>query len=151
MKNIDILNLANTGVFLISANTLDAAHAYKVIKFKGAVRKIAEAVDEEQKAIAKEAGIEDTATFDKERAELRKTNSNPERLAELDKQLARFIELRENFYKEPVELEGVKTIPYEQFFALQKENKDLEGKPLEAYADLLEGVLWAAPEENEEK
>lgn len=149
MKNIDILNLANTGVFLISANTLDAAHAYKVIKFKGAVRKVAEAVDEEQKAIAKEAGIEDTATFDKERAELRKTNSNPERLAELDKQLARFIELRENFYKEPVKLEGVKTIPYEQFFALQKENKDLEGKPLEAYADLLEGVLWAAPEEKE--
>lgn len=149
MKNIDILNLANTGVFLISANTLDAAHAYKVIKFKGAVRKVAEAVDEEQKAIAKEAGIEDTATFDKERAELRKTNSNPERLAELDKQLARFIELRENFYKEPVKLEGVKTIPYEQFFALQKENKDLEGKPLEAYADLLEGVLWVAPEEKE--
>lgn len=149
MKNIDILNLANTGIFLISANTLDAAHAYKVIKFKGAVRKIAEAVYEEQKAIAKEAGIEDTAAFDKERAELRKTNSNPERLAELDKQLSRFIELRENFYKEPVELEGVKTIPYEQFFALQKENKDLEKKPLEAYADLLEGVLWAAPEEKE--
>lgn len=149
MKNIDILKLANTGVFLISANTLDAAHAYKVIKFKGAVRKIVEAIDEEQKAIAKEAGIEDTAAFDRERAELRKTNSNPERLAELDKQLGRFIELRENFYKEPVELEGVKTIPYEQFFALQKENKDLEGKPLEAYADLLEGVLWAAPEEKE--
>lgn len=149
MRNIDILNLAKADIFSVSANTLEAAHAYKVVKFKGAVRKIAEAIDEEQKAIAKEAGIEDTAAFDKERAELRKTNSNPERLAELDKQLGRFIELRENFYKEPVELEGVKTIPYEQFFALQKENKDLEGKPLEAYADLLEGVLWAAPEEKE--
>lgn len=147
MKTIDILNLANAGVFSVSANSLDAAHAYKVIKFKSAVRKAAAAIDEAQKELTKEAGIEDPQAFDKERSELIKSKANPERLAELNAQFGRLMELRDKFYNDDVELEGVKTIPYDQFFALQKENKDLEHKPLDAFADLLEGVLWEAPKE----
>ena len=149
MKNIDILNLANAGVFSVSANTFDAAHAYKVVKFKSAVRKAAVAIDEQQKELTKEAGIEDPQAFDKERAELIKSKANPERLEQLNAQFKRLLELREKFYNDDVELEGVRTIPYEQFFALQKENKDIQGKPLDAFADILEGVLWAAPEETE--
>ena len=149
MKTIDILNLANAGVFSVSANTLDAAHAYKVVKFKSAVRKAAVAIDEQQKELTKEAGIEDPQAFDKERAELVKSKANPERLEQLNVQFKRLLELREKFYNDDVELEGVKTIPYEQFHLVQQENKDLKSKPLNAFEDLLEGVLWAAPEETE--
>lgn len=145
MKNIDILNLANTGVLAITANDLDAAQAYKVLKFKKAVRKAFESIIESEKDILKEAGIEDGQAFDKERNELRENGSNPERLAELDKQFSRFMELRNNLYKEDVELD-CKVMPYEQFHVLQKENKDVQGKPLNVFEDMLEGVLWEEPE-----
>ena len=146
MKNIDILNLANAGVLAITANNLDAAHAYKVLKFKKAVKKAFESIMESEREILKEAGIEDAAAFDKERKELIESGSNKERLEELDKQLSRVIELRGNLYKEEVELD-CKTIPFEQFHLLQRENKDLANKPLNAFEDLLEGVLWEAPNE----
>lgn len=146
MKNIDILNLANTGVLAITANDLDAAQAYKVLKFKKAVRKAFEAIIESERDILKEAGIEDGQAFDKERNELRENGSNPERLAELDKQFSRFMELRNNLYKEDVELD-CKVMPYEQFHILQKENKEVQGKPLNVFEDVLEGVLWEAPNE----
>ena len=148
MKNIDILNLANTGVLAITANDLDAAQAYKVLKFKKAVRKAFEAIIESERDILKEAGIEDGQAFDKERNELRENGSNPERLAELDKQFSRFMELRNNLYKEDAELD-CKVMPYEKFHILQKENKDVQGKPLNVFEDVLEGVLWEEPKENE--
>lgn len=147
MKNIDILNLANTGVLAITANDLDAAQAYKVLKFKKAVRKAFEAIIESEKDILKEAGIEDGQAFDKERNELRENGSNPERLAELDKQFSRFMELRNNLYKEDAELD-CKVMPYEQFHVLQKENKDIQNKPLNIFEDVLEGVLWEEPKED---
>lgn len=146
MKNIDILNLANTGILSITANDLDSAQAYKVLKFKKAVRKAFEAIIESERDILKEAGIEDGQAFDKERNELRENGSNPERLAELDKQFSRFMELRNNLYKEDVELD-CKVMPYEQFHILQKENKEVQGKPLNVFEDVLEGVLWETPNE----
>lgn len=144
MKTIDIITLANAGILAITANDLDAAHAYKVLKFKKAVKKAFEGVMESEREILKEAGIEDAAAFDKERKELTVSASDKKRLEELNKQLSRVLELRDNLYKEEVELD-CKTIPFEQFHALQQENKDLERKPLNAFEDLLEGVLWEAP------
>jgi hypothetical protein len=149
MKNIEIFNLAGSGIFSVSANTLDAAHAYKVIKFKSAVRKAAQAIEDAQKELTKEAGIDDPQAFDKEYQDLLKSKANPERLKELDGKFKRLMELRSNLYNEEATLDGVKTIPYEQFFALQKENKDIKEKPLENFADLLEGILWTGePEES---
>lgn len=144
MKTIDILNLANAGILSITANDLDAAHAYKVLKFKKAVKKAFESIMESEREILKEAGIEDAAAFDKERKELMESGSNPKQLEEMNKQLSRVLELRSNLYKEDVELD-CKTIPFEQFHALQCENKDLDHKPLNTFEDLLEGVLWEAP------
>lgn len=141
MKNIDIINLANGGILAITANDLDAAHAYKVIKFKKAVKKAFESIVESEKEIIKEAGIEDAQAFDNERKELIESGSDSGRLEELNKQFARFIELRNNLYNEEVELD-CKVIPFEQFHALQRENKDLERKPLNVFEDILEGVLW---------
>ena len=144
MKTIDILNLANAGILSITANDLDAAHAYKVLKFKKAVKKAFESIMESEQEILKEAGIEDAVAFDKERKELIESGSNPKRLEEMNKQLSRVLELRGNLYKEDVELD-CKAIPFEQFHALQCENKDLDHKPLNTFEDLLEGVLWEAP------
>ena len=111
MKTIDILNLANAGILSITANDLDAAHAYKVLKFKKVVKKAFESIMESEREILKEAGIEDAAAFDKERKELMESGSNPKQLEEMNKQLSRVLELRSNLYKEDVELD-CKTIPF---------------------------------------
>lgn len=147
MKNIEILNLANAGVLAITANDLDAAHAYKVLKFKKAVKKAFESILEAEKDIIKEAGIEDAQAFDKERKELMESKANPERLEELNKQFCRFMELRNNLYGEEVSLD-CKTLPFEQFHILQKENKGIQDKPLNIFEDALEGVLWEEPKED---
>ena len=115
-----------------------------MLKFKKAVKKAFESIMESEREILKEAGIEDAAAFDKERKELMESGSNPKQLEEMNKQLSRVLELRSNLYKEDVELD-CKTIPFEQFHALQCENKDLDHKPLNTFEDLLEGVLWEAP------
>ncbi len=145
MKNKDISNLVQTGLLGISANDLDTANAYKVMKFKRSVKKAFESLAEAEKDLLKEAGIEDGAAFDKELARLRKDNSEPERLAEMEQELSRYLSLREALYDEEVTLD-CKTIPFEQFHILQKENKGINGKPLNIFDDILEGVLWAEPE-----
>lgn len=149
MKNIDIINLVNGGALAITANDLGAEHAYKVLKFKKAVRKAYDAVLDSEKDILKEAGIEDGIAFDKERNELRESGSNAERLAELDKIFTRFAELRSKLYNEEAELGDIKTIPFSAFHDLQRENKELDHRPLNYFEEALEGVLWAAPEEKE--
>lgn len=146
MRNIDILNLAKADIFSVSANTLEAAHAYKVVKFKGAIRKALISIEEANAEIAKEANIEDVKEFDRELNSLRQTGRDPGRLATLEEKLSQLDKLRAAMYRDDAKLEGVKTIPYDQFFALQKENKELPHRPLEAFADILEGVLWEVPE-----
>ena len=146
MRNIDILNLAKADIFSVSANTLEAAHAYKVVKFKGAIRKALVSIEEANAEIAKEANIEDVKEFDRELNSLRQTGRDPVRLAALEKKLSQLDKLRAAMYKDDAKLDGVKTIPYDQFFALQKENKELPHRPLEAFADILEGVLWEVTE-----
>lgn len=145
MKNIDILNLANAGVLAISANDLDAAHAYKVMKFKRAIRKAFESLSDAEKELLKEVGIEDGSAFDKELARLRKDNSEQEKRKELEQKLSRYLSLRDALFEEEVTLD-CKTIPFEQFHILQRENKDINGKPLNLFEDILEGVLWIEPE-----
>jgi hypothetical protein len=150
MKKIEVLSFVNMGGLSITANDLDASHAYKVIKFKKAVKKVFDDIIEFEKDALKEAGIEDGMAFDKERKELSESGSDPKRLEELNKQFERFIEIRNNAYDEDAELEGVKALPFEQFHLLQQENKNLQNKPLNAFETILEGVLWNMPEEGEE-
>lgn len=149
MKNIDIIGLVNGGALAITANELGAEHAYKVLKFKKAVKKAFEAYLDAEKDILKESGIENPEAFDAERKKLAASGANPKRLAELNKAFARFSALRSNLYKDEAHLEEVKAMPYAAFHELQKENKNLAGKPLNTFEDILEGVLWTAPEENE--
>ena len=124
MKNIDIITLANTGALAATAHDLPVAHAYKLIAFKRAVRKQLEEIVEREKAIKDDPREE---------------------------------ELRKELYNEEITLEGVKTMPFEVYHALARENRAVPmhtGKdqvvqfdPFTISEDVLEGVLWVAPEE----
>jgi len=148
MKKKELLSLQRAGVFRITANNIDAAHAYKVLKFKKAGRKAFEELAESERAILEEVDIKEPEAFDKERAALAKSGSDPSKLEQMNKKLDRLVELRKALYEEEVELEGVKTVPYDQFHELQKENAEMPGKPLNVFEDLLEGILWEVPEES---
>lgn len=147
MKNHNIISIVNAGILTISANDLDAVLAYRVIKFKKAVKKALDSIMSAENDILKELGIEDVLAFNKERSNLLKSGSNKKRLAELDKKHERFVELQKNLYNEDAKLEDVAPLTFEQFHELQKENRELKFKPLNAFEEILEGVLWEAPNE----
>ena len=151
MNKADIINLVNAGVPGITNLTLDGKHAYKVLKFRRALLAVHGQLRDEFSAIFKEAGIEDPQAFDKERNELQaiasRTPEQEARLAELDKTFARYKELEGEMLKEEVKLDCV-PMPYEDFHALQKENEKTCPALTHGYIeDVLEGVLWTAPEE----
>ncbi len=58
------------GGLSITANDLDASHAYKVIKFKKAIKKALDSIMSAENDILKELGIEDVLAFNKERSNL---------------------------------------------------------------------------------
>lgn len=151
MNKADIINLVNAGVLGITNLTLDGKHAYKVLKLRRALLAVHGQIRDEFSAIFKEAGIEDPRAFDKERNELRalssRTTEQGARLAALDKTFARYKELEEEMLKEEVKLDCV-PMPYEDFHALQKENEKICPALAHGYVeDVLEGVLWTAPED----
>lgn len=151
MNKADIINLVNAGVPGITNLTLDGKHAYKVLKFRRALLAAYQPTGDEYGAIRKEAGIEDPQAFDKERNELHtlssRTADQEARLAELDKTFARFKELEHELLTEEVKLDCV-PMPYEDFHALQKENEKTCPALAHGYVeDVLEGVLWTAPED----
>lgn len=151
MNKADIINLVNAGVPGITNLTLDGKHAYKVLKFRRALLAVHGQLRDEFSAIFKEAGIEDPQAFDKERNELHaispRTPDEEKRMAELDAIFARYKELEGEMLKEEVKLDCV-PMPYEDFHALQKENEKICPALAHGYIeDVLEGVLWTAPEE----
>lgn len=154
----DIITLRRHHFEAVTNHTLPVEHAYKVMKARRAFNATLVKVEDEIGACRKEAGIEgDGTAFDKERAALGAAESRSQqqekRFAELNAQFERFAGLREKVYEEPVTLEGVKTMPYEFWHALQRENaeKEVNGRRFDILSgeveDILEGVLWGAPAE----
>lgn len=159
MKKIDILNLLNLGFGQVTNHNLPVEHAYKVVKMRKALSNAFEAIQKDEEAIRKDAGIENPEEFDKELKALRETEKRtPEqetKLKEMNEKLNRFFALRSEMLNEDITLEGVKAMPYEAWHELQKENaeKEFNGKKLDLLSgyveDTLEGVLWEAPKELE--
>ena len=77
------------------------------------------------------------------------TKAEEEELKGMDEKLKRYNDLSEALMNEDAEIEP-KTMPYEQWKALQDENRELKVQGVELLtlceADL-EGILWKAPEE----
>ena len=151
MNKADIINLVNAGVPGITNHTIDGKHAYKVLKFRRAVLAAYNPLADEYNAIRKEAGIDDPQAFDKEREELHintaRTPEQEKRMAEMDKTFARYKELEHEMMTEEVKLDCV-PMPYEAFHALQVENEKTCPALSHGYIeDVLENVLWVAPED----
>lgn len=156
MKNSEIVFLANNGALVITNHTLSPAHAYKVFKFRKALAKAFEAIQESEKSLLSDCGVEDARAFDARLEELRAVeNPTDEQKAELNEKteiVNRYVALRNQMYGEDVTLDCHK-IPYEEWFKLQNENKEVEvfGRKVDVLSglaeDVLEGVLWEAPEE----
>jgi ABC-type nitrate/sulfonate/bicarbonate transport system substrate-binding protein len=156
MKKAMLLFLANSGVLAITNHDLDPAHAYKVVKFRKALSNALDTMAKDEDELRKDAGIPDAAAFDNELHELRNTKDRTEvqtvRLDEMEAALKRFIDLRAQMMDEEVTLD-CKALPYTEWHKLQNENKekDVNGRKTDVLSgyveDLLEGVLWIAPEE----
>lgn len=167
MKKIAVINLLNLGFGQVTNHTLPVEHAYKVVKMRKALATAFEAIQKDEEAIRKDAGIENPEEFDKELKALRekakpyidKDAEIPSEiggpLMEKEATLSRFLALRSEMLDEDITLDGVKAMPYDAWHSLQKENaeKEFNGKKvdiLSGYAeDTLEGILWTAPEDKE--
>ena len=135
MKQTLIRQIAESGIMTASANTLDAAQAYKVLRWKSAIKKAYEDQEEARKSILKEVFTEDELT--------RLNSGNADE--ELQPKLQRFSDLYGSLMGEEVNLD-LKKVPYEAWHALSKENS-LKLGVLETE---LEGVLFDAPKEEGE-
>jgi len=155
MKNLDILIMINSGVNNITNYDLSAANAYKVMKFRNILVKKYEEIQEKERQILNDAGIDDPQAFDDRYKTLNETENRTDEqnaeLADLNSKYNAWIKARTDMLNTDVELEGVKTISFEDWHALRKENRPKDEKaadPLNNYVEsILENVLWKAPEE----
>ena len=157
MKNHQIIALVNNGALAITNYDLEPSHAYKAYKFKKALKAAFDAIGAKEQDLPKEVGIDDPQAFDNRFKELHEkeelSKEEREELKDMTEKYEKFIGLRNELLNDEVELEGVKRMPYDQWFILKAENreKSLGGKKVEVFPDwaeeLLEGVLWEAPEE----
>lgn len=161
MKNIEIVTLANLGVLEISNHALETAHAYKVFKFKKALRDAAQRIAEADKELVKECGVDDPQAFDAELVRLRKiekpSDSDRAALAAKEKTLQTLAKMRDELNGDECTLDGVKALPYGEWKKLQDENKEHEvnGRKVDlltGYVEMaLEGVLWTAPNDEDDE
>lgn len=157
MKNYEVLALINSGIMQATAYELGPESAYKVYKFKKLIQKAFERLQEDERDLLKNAGIEDGAAFDTRRTELAKienpTEEEKKELEEMGEKLKKYISLRETLYTDDVDVSSIKPISYEEWFKLKKENKAVKINDREtdifggAIEGLLEGVFWTTPEE----
>jgi len=152
IKTNVLITLANSGLLFATEHDIPAADAYKASKFRREVEKKIKDLAEREKELYKDAGIEDPEAEN----------------VEQDK-VMRFNKLRAEFLNDEVEIADIKPMSYDSYHALAKENRkvaiqvpkiDSDGKqsmetvyadPYRACEDILEGILWKAPEEGDEK
>ena len=160
LKNQLIKALSESGLENTTDHELSAANAYKVIRFRDEVAKAYKDIEEKRVKLVKENLGED---FE----EKSKTAEGKEK-EELDKKLVRFSQLYNELMNDETEL-NIKTIPFEEYHALAKENKqtpiqiptgekDKDGRPKmrQGYLDFftvfrkdLKDILWVEPAEEE--
>lgn len=155
MKNLDILIMINSGINNITNYDLSAANAYKIMKFRNILVKKYEEIQEKERQILNDACIDDPQAFDERYKTLNETENRTDEqnaeLADLNSKYNAWIKARTDMLNTDVELEGVKTISFEDWHTLRKENRPKDEKatdPLNNYVEsILENVLWKAPEE----
>ena len=127
IKNQLVLALVSNGVLGITATTLNASQAYKIIKFRREVRNAFDEMSEKEKDYINALGLE--------------IGENG-KLEGKEDDIKKFGEFQKALYEDEVELGDIKAMPYDAWHELQKENKALAIPFIE---DGLEGIIWTAP------
>lgn len=149
LKNYQIIALANAGVLSSTNHDVDIKDAYKVFKFRKAISKALSAIQEAEKALLEECGIGDPNAFNEQLH-----TAEGEELAEMRKKVESYNAQHADLYNDDADLGDIKTISYESWFALQKENsaKEINGNTFDIFSggveEMLENVLWVAPSED---
>lgn len=156
MKNSDVVYLVNSGVQLTTGHSLSNASAYKAFKFRKVLGTILNSISEGEKGLLTEVGIEDASKFDERLVMLRAAEKpSKEEVRELEKmqaQLEKYSGLRDQLYNEEAKIDGVIPMNYDDWRMLQNENREVEvnGQKKDVFSgkveELLEGVLWTAPD-----
>lgn len=133
MKNAVIMTLANA-LAGVSANKVDAADAYKILKWKSELTRAAKAVDSQRQALVRECFT------DEERALAADPKS--EKSEEVLAKIGRFNQLFSALMEDETEV-AVKTVRWSSWHQLCADN-DLHLGALECE---LEGVLFRGEEE----
>lgn len=162
MRKIDIINLVETGILFISAHDLSSEHAYKVFVLKREIEKANKLITEESEAILKEVGITDELQQKLSVIEKKQKAKEPLSPEELELTYETIViqskanNLIKQLHKEDVTL-NLKSIPYETWRELQKENKakDVKGRQIDLLGGpaeiLLADIFWQLPKEKEEE
>lgn len=164
ISNRKLWQLQLSGIQNMTCHDVPAAHAYKAVKLKQEVQKAVEALSAEARKLMDEVGITDMDADRKRLTDLkdRRSSLTEQELKEYDTlsdKIKRYEELESALMDEEVEI-NVKTMPYDVWHALQRENAKrsirIGGKVLydvdllTELENTLEGILWVAPEENDE-
>ena len=162
MKKEQIIKLVTCGILNMTAHDLDTAHSYKAFKLKREVEKHYNEIQEEQKAILKSVGIteqmenEVKGLYEKAKLSPKEPMTEKEKdlLLSYNKLQGEAKKLVTEANKEEVTL-NIKTIPYNVWRELQKENRakkinDYEFDILGGEAEIiLEGIFWTEPQDEE--
>lgn len=154
LKNNIIKSLVENGLDNTTDHDLSAAHAYKVFKFKDEVAKAYKEIEDKRQKLVKDVLGEDFETKRKE------TKEGTKEYEELNEKFQKFIGLYNELMNDETEL-NIKTIPFEEYHLLSRENKqtafqtlDADGKSVQRFIDffsvfrsVLKDVLWVEPAE----
>ncbi len=160
VRNSDIIALVNGGALLISSSTLDNAQGYKAFRLKKALKDAFADIQKAEGDILRECGIGDAAETQRRQAELSsKGQLTEEERAEFDStadSIAKANGRIRELHADTSELD-IRTLPYEAWRQLQKENAEqtvgnrrvnLLGGEMEL---LLYGIFWLDPDDNDKK
>lgn len=157
MKKQQVVELINSGILYISSHDIAPEHAYKVFQLKRALQKAYEQIEDERKEILKSVGFNDEFNENLSAINAKRRKSEPlsmeeeKIVAQSSKMHSKANDLLEQLHKDSLEL-NIKTIPYDTWRELQKENRnkavgdkelDLLGGPAEV---LLADIFWLGPE-----
>lgn len=161
MKNNDIRILELAGVLTASVHDLSPEHAYKVSKLKIAIKNAMKNINEQEKDLLTEAGIDSEKDIDKTTGIIQpKTKDGKLEQEKLDK-----FEMLKKAQMEDDTPINVKKIPYQEWLKLYNENKNKEvsrningkvyTKGIDIFGtieveEILAGVLFDYPVDEEE-
>ena len=155
MNYYNVVTLINGGAMNTTSHTLNVTSAYAVTKFKREIDRLYNEWVDRNNGLIAEAGITEGADaffakFDALKAKSEKFSAEEKKeFDEMNKKNSRLVDLRVQLLNDEVSV-NVKPMPFEDWFKLKNENKELkfDGAELyDTYELILENILWKAPED----